>query len=201
MGFIVVPFDYNEELHSSVVPICIADMDCEGNPIHREWVEHGVVPVADPLRKIAKRVLNDAWRVSEITERAVHSLSRKHGGILGDEPSRRVLNRARWHAEDLRVGGRRARRKTEVELFAVTLETLPDRYDLFSDLETKETLTRLMEALDREGSHDICEMASMIMWDCAAREFENRFQRSRNTLSQRFYRGVRRVAAATRITW
>ena len=86
-------------------------------------------------------------------------------------------------------------------MFAVTLETLPDRYDLFYDLETKETLTRLMEALDREGSHDIRELASMMMWGCPASEFKSRFQRSRNTLSQRFYRRVRRVAAATGITW
>ena len=94
MGVIIVPFNYNEESNFSVVPICIGDIDSAGNPIHREWVEHGVVPVADPLRKIASRVLSDVWRVSEITERAVHSLSRKHHGDLGDEPSLRILKRA-----------------------------------------------------------------------------------------------------------
>jgi len=77
MEIIIVPFDYKEELNSSVVPICIGDIDSEGNPIYREWVERGVVPVADPLRKMGHRVLNDVWRVSELTERAVHSLSRK----------------------------------------------------------------------------------------------------------------------------
>src|ERR1017187_1842571 len=91
MGASVVLSDYNEESNFSVVPICIGDIDPEGNPIHRAWVEHGVVPIADPLWKIAPRVLSDVWRISEITERAVHSLSRKHHGDLGDEPSLRVF--------------------------------------------------------------------------------------------------------------
>jgi hypothetical protein len=94
MGAIVVPYDYTEESNFYVIPICIGDIDPDGYPIHRAWVEHGIVPIADPLRKIAGRVLNDVWSVSEITERAVHSLSRKHREDLGDEPSLRVLKRA-----------------------------------------------------------------------------------------------------------
>ena len=114
MGASVVLSDYNEESNFSVVPICIGDIDPEGNPIHRAWVEQCVVPIADPLRKIATRVLNDVWRVSEITERAVHSLSRKHHGDLGVEPSLRVLKRAHWYAEDLAsaAGVRAAKRKS-----------------------------------------------------------------------------------------
>src|ERR1035438_4087178 len=145
MGASVVLSDYNEESNFSVVPICIGDIDPDRNPIHRAWVEQGAVPIADPLRKIASPVLNDVGRVSEIAERAVHSPSRKHRGDLGDEPSLRVLKRAHWYAEDLRAGGRRARRKTEVELFAAKLETLQDQFDLISDLEAKDTLDRLME--------------------------------------------------------
>ena len=201
MEIIIVPFDYKEELNSSVVPICIGDIDSEGNPIYREWVERGVVPVADPLRKMGHRVLNDVWRVSELTERAVHSLSRKYGGNLGDDPSLRVLKRAHWYAEDLRAGGRRARRKTEVELFTAKLETLQDQFDLVSDVVAKDTLDRLMEELKRQGLHDIREMVPMMLRDCDAHEFVSRFRKSRNTLSQRFYRGMRKAAAATGITW
>jgi hypothetical protein len=201
MGVIIVPFDYKEESHSSVVPICIGDIDSDGNPIDREWVERGVIPVADPLRKIAQRLLNDVWRVSELTERTVHSLSRKHGGNLGVDPSLRVLKRAHWYAEDLRVGGRRVRRKTEVELFAETLETLEDQFDLVSVLAATDTLDRLMDELDRQGLHDIREMVPMMLRECDAHEFVSRFGKSRNTLSQRFYRGMRRAAAATGITW
>ena len=164
-------------------------------------VDRGVVPVADQLRKISKRVLNDVWRVSELTERSVHSLSRKHGGDLGDDPTLRVLKLAHWYAEDLRVGGRRVRRKTEVELLATKLETLQDQFDLVSDLAAKNTLDRLMEELDRQGLHDIREMVPMMLRGCDAREFVSRFQKSRNTISQRFYRGMRRAAAAAGITW
>jgi len=200
MGVIIVPFDYCEELDCSVVPICIGDTDPDGNPINRGWVDYGVVPVAEPLRKIADSVLNDVWCVSEITERAVHSLSQKHRGDLGIEPSQRVLKRARWYAKDLRVGGRRARRKTEVELFP-RLDTLQDEFDLVFHLEMKDTLGRLMEELDRQGRPDIREMVLMMLSDCDGKEFVSRFGKSRNTLSQLFYRGMRRAAAATRITW
>ena len=201
MGVIIVPFNYNEECNFSIVPICIGDIDPDGNPIQRAWVEQGVVPIADPLRKVASRVLNDVWRVSEITEHAVHSLSRKHGADLGDEPSLRVLKRAHWYAEDLRVGGRRARRKTEVELFSAKLETLQDQFDLVSRLEAQDTLDRLMKELDREGLHDVREMVPMMLRDCTAQEFEARFGKSRNTISQRFYRAMRRAARSAGITW
>jgi len=201
MGVIIVPFNYNEECNFSIVPICIGDIDPDGNPIQRAWVEQGVVPIADPLRKIASRVLNDVWRVSEITEHAVHSLSRKHGADLGDEPSLRVLKRAHWYAEDLRVGGRRVRRKTEVELFSAKLETLQDQFDLVSRLEAQDTLDRLMKELDRQGLHDVREMVPMMLRECTAQEFEVRFGKSRNTISQRFYRAMRRAARSAGITW
>lgn len=120
---------------------------------------------------------------------------------MGVDPSLRVLKRAHWYAEDLRVGGRRVRRKTEVELLTTKLETLQDRFDMVSDLVAKDTLDRLMEELDRQGLHDIREMVPMMLRDCDAHEFVSRFQKSRNTLSQRFYRGMRRAASAAGITW
>jgi hypothetical protein len=58
-----------------------------------------------------------------------------------------------------------------------------------------------MEELDRQGMHDIREMVPMMLRGCDAHEFVSRFGKSRNTLTQRFYRGMRRAAAATGITW
>ena len=200
MAVIIVPFDYNEKANSSVVPICIADADSDGNPINRGWVEHGVVPIADPLRKIAERLLNDVWRVSEITERAVHSLSRSHRGSLGDQPSLSVLKRAHHYAVDLRVGGRRARRKIDVGLFTAKLDTLEDEFDLVSRMEAENTLDCLMKELDRQRLHDVREMVPMMLRNSIAQDYEVRFGKSRNTLSQRFYRGMRRAAKATGIT-
>jgi len=201
MGFFVVPYDYREESHSSVIPIFIADTDSEGNPIRPEWIELGVVPIADPLRRIAQRVLFDVWRVSEVTEHAVHWLSRKHDGRLADDPSHRVLNHARWYAADLRVGGRRARRRADVELIRARMQAYPAQDDLIADLLARDTLQRLMEAVDRCGSPEFREMAEMMVRNCASEEFVGRFGQSRNTLSQSFYRTMRRVARKTRITW
>jgi len=53
-------------------------------------------------------------------------------------------------------------RKTDVELFSAKLKTLEDQYDLISDLEMNDTLDRLMEEFDRQGSHNITEMDRMI---------------------------------------
>jgi hypothetical protein len=43
-------------------------------------------------------------------------------------------------------------------------------------------------------------MVPMMLRNCIAQEYEVRFGKSRNTLSQRFYRGMRRAAAAAGIT-
>jgi len=198
---VTIPFDYDERTSGSVVPICIDDIDCDGNRIHPLLFELGVVPVADRLRNIAGRVLNDRWRVSEITERAVHSLWRKERENFGDAPSLRILKRAHWYAEDLRVGGRRARRKADVELFTTTLGALQDQFDLTAHLEAKDTLDRLVEQLDLLGMNDIRQMVPMMLRDCEPEEFVRRFGKSRNTISQRFYRGMRKAAAAAGITW
>ncbi len=199
MAVITIPFDYDERKHASIVPICIADRDAEGNLIYPGWFERGVVPVADPLRKIANRVLHDTWRVSEIAEYAVHSLWRTHRDSLGDEPSLRVLSNAHWHAEDLLWGGRRARRGTEVELFESTLLNFQDTFDVVRDLEARATLDRIVEQLDHLGLHDVRDMVPMMLRNCDAHEFVQRFGQSRNTLSQRFYRGMRRAARAAGI--
>ena len=196
---VTIPFDYDEKSAGSVVPICIDDIDSEGNLIHPALIDLGVVPVADLLRKLAARVLNDRWRVSEITELAVHSLWRSNRENFRDAPSLRILNRAHWFAEDLRVGGRRARRKTDVALFAGTIETLQDQYDLIAHLEAKETIDRLVEQLERLGMDDVREMVPMMLSDCDAEELIRRFGKSRNTISQRFYRGMRKAAAAAGI--
>ena len=198
---ITIPYDYNEKAGGSVVPICIDEVDYDGFPIDPTWIDLGVAPVADRLRVVAKRVLSDVWRVSEITDHAVHSVWRKHRDECGDEVGLRILKHARWHAEDLRVGGRRARRKADVELFATTVDALQDQFDLAMDLENRETLDQLTQELERQGMHDILEMVPFMLRDANAEEMIRRFGKSRNTLSQRFYRGMRKAALAARISW
>jgi deoxyribodipyrimidine photolyase-like uncharacterized protein len=138
--------------------------------------------------------------VSEIADHAVHSLARRNGENLGAFPELRVLKCARWYAEDLRVGGRRARRKKDVELFTSTVDLLQDQADMVRGLEAKDTLDRLMDQLDRMGLDDVREMVPMMLLDCDAEEFRARFGKSRNTISQRFYRGMRKAAMLARIS-
>ena len=70
MAVITIPFNYSEITHPQIVPICITDTDVNGNPVRAEWIEKGVVPVADRLVSIAGRVLSDKYRASEIAEYA-----------------------------------------------------------------------------------------------------------------------------------
>ena len=47
MAVITIPFAYDERTHLTIVSICIADTDSEGNAVHRGWIDFGVVPVVD----------------------------------------------------------------------------------------------------------------------------------------------------------
>src|SRR5437588_5076730 len=81
--FVVIPPNYVEK---RVVPILIRTMDDLGNQVYHGWIE-AVQPIAKTLRFLAKRVIRDEWRVSELTESSVHMLSRLHGERLGRSPS------------------------------------------------------------------------------------------------------------------
>jgi hypothetical protein len=201
MGVITVPFDYTELTHPRIIPICIADTDARGAPVCQGWIEHGVVPVVDPLLKIAERLLADKYRASEIAEYAVHSLSRSHGNDIGDRPTVKVLNRARLHAVDLRAGGRRSRRKLDVELFVETLESLQDQYDIAAHLEATDTLDRIVEQLELLGLDRVKELLPWMLQNAEGHELTREFGQKRNTLTTRFYRGMRKAADAAGIMW
>jgi hypothetical protein len=82
----------------------------------------------------------------------------------------------------------------DVELFDKTLNSIQDQADIVRNLEAQDTLARLLDELDRMGLDDVREMVPMMLLDCDAEEFCGRFGKSRNTLSQRFYRGARKAA-------
>ena len=194
MPVFTVPLNYDEAVDRSIVPICISDVDDHGNPVHYGWIERGVVPVASKLAQIAGRLLHDQWRASEITEPVIHQLSRDFGPHLGIQPSARVLTAARWYAEDLRFGGRRARRKTDVELFARTLESLEDQVDFARSFMARDMLDRLERQLIDLGMDDVREMIPMMLKECEADQFRGRFNKSRNAVAQQFFRGMRKAA-------
>jgi len=198
---ITIPKDYNEKTGISIVPICIDNVERNGYVIDADWIELGVEPVADQLRGIAKKVLSDVWRVSEITENAVRSVWKRHRNASSEEVGIRIVKHAHWWAEDVRVGGRRARQKLDVELFTNTIECLQDQFDLAVDAENRDTVDRLICEVKRQGMDDVAEMIPMMLRDADAAEMVQRFGKLRNTLAQRFYRGVRKAARAAMITW
>jgi hypothetical protein len=199
MAVITIPFDYDEDTHPTVVPICIADTDSHGNAVHRGWIELGVVPAVDRLLKIADRLLADKFRASEITEYAVHSLSKTHGENFGDQPSVKVLNSARLYAVDQRAGGRRYRRRLDVELFTGTLEALEDQYDLASDFAARETLDKIVEQVDPLELDRVKEILPFMLRNAEGTELTRMFGQKRNTITKRFYRGMRKAADAAGI--
>jgi hypothetical protein len=201
MTVITIPFDYNEITHPETIPICIADTDPKGNPVHRVWIEQGVVPVVDRLLHTAQRLLSDKYRASEITEYAVHSLSRTHGDNIGDYPTVKVLNRARLYAVDQRPGGRRARRKLDLELFVETLDALEDQFDLAAFCEAKVTLDKIVEQLEPLGLDRVKEFLPWMLVNTDGSELTSLFGQKRNTITTRFYRGMRKAAEAAGITW
>jgi hypothetical protein len=194
MPIFIVPFDYDETADRLTVPICISDTDSRGNRVHFGWVERGVVPVAGELVQLAGRVLKDRWRASEIAEPVVHQLSRDFGTNFGIEPSTRVLDAARWCAKDLEAGGRRARRKKEVELLAHTLESLEDQVDFARSIAAKHTLDRLVAQLIELEMDDVLAMVPMMLKECEAEHYQRQFNKSRNAITQQFYRGMRKAA-------
>ncbi|MGA8594659.1 MAG: hypothetical protein WB676_07935 [Bryobacteraceae bacterium] len=194
MPVITIPVDYDEKLQPSVVPICICDTDLEGRLIHPDWFELGVTPVADRLRRLARRVLNDVWRVSEIAELAVHSIWRNRGPNLGTDPGTVVYKRAKWYAEDLRAGGRRLRAGTEVELFSETVGLLQDQFDLVAEAQNQDILDKLVAQASEMGMADAVAMVPMMLRGCSADEYIERFGKKRNTLTQMFFRNMRKAA-------
>jgi hypothetical protein len=201
MAVITIPFDYDERIHPAIVPICIDDTDPHGNPVYRGWIELGVVPSVDRLLKIAERLLSDKYRASEITEYAVHSLSRTHGDNFGNRPSVMVLNRARLYAVDQRAGGRRNRRRLDVELFTETLDALEDQYDVATDFAARDTLDKIVEQLDLLGLQRVKEILPWMLRNAEGNELTGRFGQKRNTITKQFYRGMRKAASAAGVTW
>lgn len=192
MPVITIPFDYRAE-RDSVVPICVNDTDSAGARIAWGWIK-AVADVADPLRRLARGVLEDVWRVSEIAEETVHDLWRVHGEQLGREPGRQVYVNARWKALDKRAGGRRARKGFELSLLEEALENLAERHDFAMTYERRE-YCELIEARLRDlGLNDVSQMLRMILQDYEPHEVQRHFQLTRYAFTHRFWRGVRKAA-------
>jgi hypothetical protein len=190
---VLIPRNYAEE---RVVPICIRAIDNVGRSVHRGWIE-AVWPVADRLRHLARRILDDVWRVSELTEASVHGLNERYGKDLGCTPSARILSDAKWRVLDLAAGGRRPRVGRDVDLRDETLAAMADPGDFARAYEDREFLQRLEERLKSTGQADTLIMLQMYLSnseDEIASVFGiERNSRGRNRLSQRFRRSMQKA--------
>jgi hypothetical protein len=198
---VVIPSDY---LREGVVPICIRTTDDAGNPVYRGWID-AVRPIAGQLRFLARTVIRDVWRVSELTEGSVHMLSAKHGQRMGRRPDYRIYRDAKWRARDMAAGDRRIRVRREVRLLEGVRAVIQDPYDFVKDFENRELFTRLQEELRAANQDDVLLMMQMYLSD-SDDDIAGVFgaasgaagYRAKNTLYQRFRRGLRRAAKALR---
>jgi hypothetical protein len=201
MPVVTIPFDYDEKLNPSVVPICICDTDPDGNRVDPAWFEFGVAPIAEQLRRMSQRILHDVFRVSEITESALHSIARNRGADLGTNPELIVYAGAKWCAEDLKVGGRRARIGIDVELFAETIDQLRDEFDVVAAVETRDILDKLVAKATELRMTEAIQMVPMMLRGCEADEYVRLFGKKRNTLTQMFFRNMRKAAEAAGLSY
>lgn len=200
--FITIPFDYNQltpEKRGTIIPICIRKMDRAGQPIAWRWFSDGVVPIADRLRWLARSVLGDDWLVSELTETSLHALWYKHGERMGLWPSRLLYKHAKWRAEDMRVGGWRARRGFDVALGELEAAIREPR-NFADDYQNRQTIDALREQLLDRGQADIAEMMDMFLHNCPWEEIASLSGRyvtpkNINTIQRRFWRTVIRAAS------
>lgn len=191
MGLITIPADYVEG-ESTVVPICIRAEDSAGNRIAEGWIQ-GVIRAADGLRRLARRILEDEWRASELADETVQDLWYVHREDVGRRPHSRVYSHAKWKALDKRAGGIRARKGLDVELLDHIFHTVKDSEDFVLDVERRDLLDRLQNRLASLGMTDVQQMLNLVLHD-AEIDVAKHFAQPRSTLSKRFWRGIRQAS-------
>ena len=137
-----------------------------------------VVPIASRLRGLARRRLEDEWRVSELAESTVHEVWYRHLDNFGLWPSARIWRHAKWKAEDLRAGGWRARRGVDAPLpeddaALASLVQLADPralarlvpqrdWDFADEVERREFFAALVRRMKLRGDVQAGEMLDML---------------------------------------
>ena len=179
-----------------MVPICISDIDFENRPVVPAWIE-AVKPIAEPLRKMTRRITRNVLHVSQVTEEAVHSLSANNGENLEQDPSARVYIAATWRAKDLKAGGRRSRLGLDCQLADWVTEALREPRDFAKHLEQRDLVDRLRAKATANARPDLAILINQYLSD-AEDQIPQIFgvrpnSRERNTLSQRLHRGMRRL--------
>src|ERR1051325_3464688 len=197
MGLITIPFDFDEARDlPRIIPICIEDTDPDGRLINPGWFR-AVVPIADPLRRLAHRVIGDVWRVSELTEGSLLAQWGEHGDDLGRNPSGRIYAHAKWRARDLRDGGRNNRRGVEVELLDRLRLRLRALGNVHDQAEYREIVRSLEKHFTANGVPHVSEMLDMwlhgMKWDEIAKQIGKRPKAATKDFWRWFRRGLREL--------
>jgi hypothetical protein len=185
--FVMIPENHEE---AGVVPICIRCIDDRGHRVNRGWIE-AARPIAEHLRHLARHVMRDIARVSELAEGSVHTLSARFGDQLGRNPSVRIWVDAKWRARHLAAGGRRIYSGKEVQLLDHMSAVLKEPYDFESALLDRDLLERLRDRLRQLGREDIVEVMDTYLAnpdDQIPELFGAKCRRAKSTFWKQFHR-------------
>jgi hypothetical protein len=198
MAVITIPFDYDPQRDGeSVVPIYLNDRDDNGETIFFGWFE-AVVPIQDKLKSLSRTVLGDVWRVSEVTDLAIHNLWRKRRENLGCHPGFRIFKTAKRMAHSLEDPGARehlARNRSLDRLEQYREDALiADTADTEKAYQTSLDMERFEKRLRYLGNRGELEMYRMLRAGYCWQEIGQRVGEHPNTLHRRFRRLLRRIA-------
>jgi hypothetical protein len=193
MGLITIPFDFDESRDlPHIIPICIEDTDRDGRIINPGWFR-AVVPIADPLRRLAQLVIGDGWRVSELTEGSVHAQWYKHEDHLGRNPSGRIYAHAKWRARDLKAGGRNMRRGVEIELLDKLRRRLRALDNVHDAAQHRELVRSLEEHFTANGVPHVTEMLDMWLHGLPWEEIAEQVGKKPKAATKDFWRWFQRA--------
>lgn len=196
MPVITIPFDYDPQKYDEV-PIFLNDTDDDGDKIFFGWIE-AVVPVQDKLRSLARRVLQDVWRVSELTDVTLRYLWRTHRENLGPHPSFRVYRSANKQAHHLEDPGARVHCQLNFSLDWLDeyqLDSLVETdYGTESQLQRNLDLDRFESKLKQQGSRTELEVYRLLRAGYYWREIGPKVGERPNTIFRRFRRQILGIA-------
>ena len=185
---IVIPFQYNEMSaaeQAKTIPICVDAHDNHGAEIDRRWFFEGVAPVYKFLLRCAQRVLGDPLRASEITERAVHALWKRHGSNLGACPPAQVTSEAKWAAKKVRSN--EYRQSTKCSEYCNEWYTAEDRTDYERVYIAKLDLDLILERM-QAADEDVAMIANALLSGVTYEELAAQLGIKANTLVVKLYR-------------
>ena len=183
MAVIAIPFDYDPERDGeSVIPIYLDDTDENGETICFGWIE-AVVPIQEKLRALSRRVLGDVWRVSEVTDLAIHQ---------------RVYRTATRMAHILEEPGGREHLALNLSLDALEGyrrdALITDTADTERGYQTNLDIEWFEKKVREMGRKSELDLYRMLRAGYDWHEISQRIGERPNTLHRRFRRLVRRIA-------